>query len=139
MSQPKVRTPARMPAQHRTDITFGEYLVAMTNIAVSAEIDKDEAEALADKLGKVADSLRAMADDLAGDHNIDAKVTDMITDLADGAGRMKAQAMRCAEACGTASDAATTAAVSVARVYGQDMNAKEEAGLKHVSAAVHHD
>ncbi|MGW3638595.1 ATP/GTP-binding protein [Streptomyces sp. NPDC005143] len=128
-----------LAAQHRTDITFDEFLMEMANIAVQAASDQERAEALMEALGKVADALREMAADLVGDHNISTAVTDLITDLADAAGRMKEQAQRCAEQCGIAKEAARLAAAEVARVYGQDMDAKEDAGLKFASAAAHHD
>ncbi|MDQ0701037.1 ATP/GTP-binding protein [Streptomyces sp. W4I9-2] len=128
-----------LAAQHRTDITFGEYLTEMANIAVKAASDQERAEMLTEALGKVADALREMAADLVGDHNISTAVTNLITDLADAAGRMKAQALRCAEQCGLAKEAAVLASVQVVRVYGKDMAAKEDAGLQHVSAAAHHD
>ncbi|MEU7195709.1 ATP/GTP-binding protein [Streptomyces xinghaiensis] len=129
----------RLPTQHRADITFDEYLMAMANSALLAAAHQEQAEALAHALGKVADVLRDMAADLVGDHNIDTQVTELITDLADAAGRMKLQATRCAQDCDTAKEAARLAAAQVARVYGQDMAAKEEAGLTHASAAAHHD
>jgi hypothetical protein len=128
-----------LAAQHRTDITFDEYLMEMANIAIKAASHQERAEAIAEALGKVADALRDMAADLVDDHNIDTRVTDQITDLAEAAGRMKLQALRCAEQCGIAKEAAKLAAVMVARIYGQDMAAKEDAGLKHTSAAAHHD
>ncbi|WP_405987735.1 hypothetical protein [Streptomyces sp. NBC_00872] len=49
------------------------------------------------------------------------------------------QARRCAEKCGLARESAKLAAEMVARVYGEDMAAKEDAGLKFASAAAHHD
>ncbi|MEV7659466.1 ATP/GTP-binding protein [Streptomyces anulatus] len=128
-----------LAAQHRTDITFGEYLTEMANIAVKAASDQERAEMLTEALGKVADVLREMVADLVGDHNISTAVTNLISDLADAAGRMKAQALRCAEQCGLAKEAAVLASVQVVRVYGRDMAAKEDAGLQHVSAAAHHD
>ncbi|MFD4363155.1 ATP/GTP-binding protein [Streptomyces anulatus] len=128
-----------LAAQHRTDITFGEYLTEMANIAVKAASDQERAEMLTEALGKVADALREMAADLVGDHNISTTVTNLISDLADAAGRMKAQALRCAEQCGLAKEAAVLASVQVVRVYGKDMAAKEDAGLQHTSAAAHHD
>ncbi|MDX3538061.1 ATP/GTP-binding protein [Streptomyces sp. MB09-01] len=128
-----------LATQHRTDITFDEYLVEMANIAIKAASDQERAEALMEALGKVAEALREMAADLVGDHNIDTAVTDLIAYLADSAARMKSQAERCAEQCGIAKEAAKLAATMVARVYGEDMAAKEDAGLKHASAAVHHD
>lgn len=128
-----------LAAQHRTDITFDEYLVEMANISIQAASDQERAEALMEALGKVADALREMAADLVGDHNISTEVTELISDLADAAGRMKQQAERCAEQCGIAKEAARLAATEVARVYGQDMDAKEDAGLKFTSAGRHHD
>lgn len=142
VSSSEVSRPSRhsgLAAQHRTDITFDEYLVEMANIAIKAASHQERAEAIAEALGKVADALRDMAADLVDDHNIDTRVTNQITDLADAAGRMKIQAQRCAEQCGIAKEAARLAAVMVARVYGEDMAAKEDADLKHTSAAVHHD
>lgn len=80
-----------------------------------------------------------MASDLVGDHNIATEVVDQITDLADAASRMKALAERCAAECEIASEAARLAAMSVGRVYGQDMQAMDEAGLANASSAAHHD
>ncbi|MEU8445537.1 ATP/GTP-binding protein [Streptomyces microflavus] len=130
---------ARMAAKHRTDITFGDYLTEIVNIAITAGLDKDRAQELAIALGKVADALRDMATDLVGDHNIATEVVDQITDLADAASRMKALAERCAAECEIASEAARLAAMSVGRVYGQDMQAMDDAGLANASSAAHHD
>ncbi|MEV6131957.1 ATP/GTP-binding protein [Streptomyces violaceusniger] len=130
---------AGMAAKHRTDITFGEYLVQVVNIAVAAGLDKDRAQELAVALGKVADALRDMAADLVGDHNIASEVVDRVTDLADAAMRMKQLAERCATECEIASEAARLAAVAVGRTYGEDIQAMDDAGLAHASAAVHHD
>ncbi|MDQ0847587.1 hypothetical protein [Streptomyces sp. V1I6] len=128
-----------MAAQHRTDITFGEYLMEIANIAIAAGLDKDRAQDLAVALGKVADALRDMAADLVGDHNIATEVVDQITDLADAAARMKQLAERCATECEIASEAARLAALSVGRTYGEDIQAMDDAGLAHASAAAHHD
>ncbi len=128
-----------MAAQHRTDITFGEYLTEIVNIAIAAALDKDRAQELAVALGKVADALRDMAADLVGDHNIATEVVDQITDLADAADRMRRLAERCATECEIASEAARIAAMSVGRVYGQDIQAMDDAGLAHASSAAHHD
>jgi hypothetical protein len=128
-----------MAAKHRTDITFGEYLMEIVNIAIAAALDKDRAQDLAVALGKVADALRDMATDLIGDHNIATEVVNQITDLADAATRMKQLAERCATECEIASEAARIAAMSVGRVYGEDIQAMDDAGLAHVSAAAHHD
>ncbi len=130
---------AGMAAKHRTDITFGEYLMEIVNIAIAAALDKDRAQDLAVALGKVADALRDMAADLANDHNIATEVVDQITDLADAAARMKQLAERCATECEIASEAARIAAMSVGRVYGEDIQAMDDAGLAHASAAAHHD
>lgn len=128
-----------MAARHRTDITFDEYLMEIANIAVTAALDAEGAQELAVSLGTVADSLRDIAADLVGDHNVAPEVVDRITDLADSAMRMKGAAERCAAECETASVAATTAAMSVGRVYGQDIQAMDDAGLAHASSAAHHD
>jgi hypothetical protein len=131
--------PAPMAAKHRTDITFGEYLTEIVNIAIAAALHKDRAEELADALGAVANALRDMAADLVGDHNIATAVVNQITDLADAAMRMKQQADQCAIDCELASEAARTAAVAVGRTYSQDIQAMDDAGLAQASAAAHHD
>ncbi|MFC9176757.1 hypothetical protein [Streptomyces sp. NPDC057107] len=140
---PQVNKPAAtghaMAAQHRTNTTFGEFLTDIVNIAIKAAVDKERAQELGASLGRVADALRDMATDLVGDHNISSQVVDAVTDLADAAARMKALAERCATECETASEAARLAAICVGRVYGEDMKAKNDAGLADVSAAVHHD
>ena len=137
VSRPSGQGP--LPSQHRTDITFDDYLMEMANIAIQAASDQERAEALAEAFDKVADALRDMAADLIGDHNITTAFTDLIADLADSAARMKQQAERCATECGLALEAAKLAAAMVARIYGQDMAAKEDAGLRYASAAAHHD
>ncbi len=128
-----------MPAQHRTEITFDKYLMDIANIALAAGVDKEAAESLAEALGLVADALRDMATDLVGDHNVSTQVTDQVVGLADAAAAMKAQAKRCAAECETAGEAATLAAVAVARVYQADIDAMDEAGLAQASSAAHHD
>ncbi|MFI6881148.1 hypothetical protein ACIBL6_47660 [Streptomyces sp. NPDC050400] len=129
----------QLAVQHRTDITFDEFLTEMASIAVTAGMDKDRAEELVGALSKIADALIEMAADLAGDHNISPKVTMLIVDLANAAERMKTQAERCASECDTAFEAAKLAAQGVARVYGEDMDATKDAGLATASAATHHD
>ncbi|MFI6125366.1 hypothetical protein ACIBCU_37590 [Streptomyces sp. NPDC051064] len=128
-----------MASQHRTDITFGEYLTDIVNIAIAASADQERAQELAGALGKVADALRDMAADLVGDHNIATTVVDRITDLADAAARMKQLAERCATECETASQAARLAATAVGRTYSEDLQAMDDAGLAHASSATHHD
>ncbi|WP_234021336.1 ATP/GTP-binding protein [Streptomyces sp. Tu 6176] len=130
---------ATMTAQHRTDITFSEYMLEIVNIAITAGVDRDRARDLVLALAKVARALRDMATDLVGDHNIATEVIGQVTDLADAATRMKQIAEQCADECDTASEAARLAAVSVGRVYSQDIDAMNEAGLAHASAAAHHD
>lgn len=128
-----------MAAKHRTDITFGEYLVEIVNIALASEADKDRAQELAIALGKVADALRDMAVDLGSDHNVATEVVDQITDLADSAASMKRLAERCAAECGIASQGARLTAFMVGFTYGEDVQAMDDAGLAHASAAAHHD
>ncbi|WP_199546388.1 ATP/GTP-binding protein [Streptomyces sp. N35] len=130
---------APMAAQHRTNITFEEYLIEVVNLAVAAACDKEEAEELSEALAKVSDALREMERELAVDHNIDSRVTALIANLADSADRMRSFADRFAKACETASDAATLAAFSVGRTYSEDLAAMEAGGLKTASAAAHHD
>jgi hypothetical protein len=140
MSKPPAgRRQAPLAAQHRTDITFDEYLVVMANIALGAQNDSGAAQSLALSLSNAADVLRDTATDLAGDHNVTSAVTSELADLADSALRMKVQAQQAAEDCQTAAEAARIAAQGVARVYGQDMDAVRDAGLAHASAAAHHD
>lgn len=140
MSSTQVSRPSEsLNAQHRTDITFDDYLMEMANIAIQAAHDQERADALVEALDKVADALREMSADLVGDHNVSTAVTDLIADLADSSARMKTQAQRCATECGLALEAAKLAAAGVARVYSQDMAAKEDAGLRYASAAAHHD
>ncbi|MGW2353669.1 ATP/GTP-binding protein [Actinacidiphila glaucinigra] len=128
-----------LAAQHRTDITFEQYLTEMANVAVNAGVDKERADELAMALSQVADALRDMAADLVGDHNVSTEVTGLISELADAAGRMKQQAERCAAECDVAFEAAKLSAATVARVYSEDMNAVKDAGLKYASSAAHHD
>ncbi|MGW6016340.1 ATP/GTP-binding protein, partial [Streptomyces sp. NPDC055210] len=147
VSEPVTHTPSAstpsasggLAAQHQTEITFDEYLMCMARTALKAADHQERAETLMEAIGKIADALRDMAADLVGDHNISTAVTNLITDLADSADRMKQQAGRCAQQCALANESARLAAVQVARVYGQDMAAKEDAGLTYVSAAAHHD
>lgn len=128
-----------LAAKHRTSITFDEYLVEMANIASAADKDREQAQDLANALAKVADALRELSADLVGDHNIITQVTSQIADLADLAATMKAQAERSATECEVAFEAARIAAVSVARTYGEDLQAMENAGLAYASASAHHD
>jgi hypothetical protein len=130
---------AGLAAKHRTDITFDEYLVEIANIAVCAGNDKNRADQLAVIMRKVAVALRAMATDLVNDHNIDTEVTELVCDIADAAERMQKQAERCADQCGLAFQAAQLVAAAVARTYGEDIKAMDDAGLTHASAAAHHD
>lgn len=139
MSSGSTGAPVALSGRHRTDITFGQYLTEIVNIAIAAGLDKDRAQDLAVALGKVADAMRDMAADLVGDHNIATEVVDQITDLADAADRMKRLAERCATECEIASEAALLAARSVGRVYGEDIQAMDDAGLAHASSAAHHD
>ncbi|MFI1839494.1 ATP/GTP-binding protein [Streptomyces olivaceoviridis] len=128
-----------LAARHRTDITFDEYLVAMTNIAFNAGADMKRAQELAVALRKVAVALRSMATDLVNDHNIDTEVTELVADIADAAELMQRQAQRTADQCGEAFQAARLVAAAVGRTYGEDLQAMDDAGLAHASAAAHHD
>ncbi|WP_329212485.1 hypothetical protein [Streptomyces sp. NBC_01708] len=136
--KPPASTSGGLAAQHRTNVTFDEYLVDIANIALASGSDKDEAKAIATVTGKIADRLREMAADLGNDHNIDTRIIDLISDLADAAGRMQQQAERCAENCEIAADAAGLAAVGVARTYREDLDAMDAGGVTHASAAAHH-
>ncbi|MEU2468261.1 ATP/GTP-binding protein [Streptomyces sp. NPDC012486] len=137
-TKPPASKTGGLAAQHRTNVTFDEYLVDIANIALNAGSDKDEAKALATITGKIADLLREMATDLGNDHNIETTVIDLISDLADAATRMQHQAERCARDCEIAADAAGLAAVSVARTYREDLDAMDAGGVTHASAAAHH-
>ncbi|MFC9817303.1 ATP/GTP-binding protein [Streptomyces virginiae] len=129
---------SNMAAKHRTDITFDEFLVSVANIALAATSDKELADKLAAALGKLAKQLDDMAGELADDHNIDAEVTDLLSDLCEGTAQMKREVERCAQECHGAWEVAVIAGRSVAKVYGQDMDAKRDAGLAQVSSAAHH-
>ncbi|MFE1500748.1 ATP/GTP-binding protein, partial [Streptomyces albidoflavus] len=130
---------SQLAAKHQTDITFDQYLVGMTNIALAALSDKETAEEMIGRLLATAKALQEIADDLADDHNIDKKIVAQISELSEALNAMTAQATRCAQECADAAEAAVQAAGGVARVYGQDMDAKREAGLVHTSAAAHHN
>ncbi|MGW9452412.1 hypothetical protein [Streptomyces sp. NPDC055632] len=138
---PMSTTPAgsQLAAKHQTDITFDQYLVEMTNIALAALGDKETAEDLVGRLLATAKALLEIAEDLADDHNVDKRIVAQISELSEALERMTAQATRCAQECADAAEAAVHAAAGVARVYGQDMDAKREAGLVHASAAAHHN
>ncbi|MGW4779958.1 ATP/GTP-binding protein [Streptomyces filamentosus] len=129
---------AGLAAQHRTDITLGQYLIDITFIAVQAHTDKELAEELAVALGLVAEALRDMAADLSHDHNIDTEFVNQVSDLADAAEGMKRLAQRCAAECENAAEAALMAADAVGRTYSQDIDAMRAGGLAHASAAAHH-
>ncbi|WP_159057868.1 hypothetical protein [Streptomyces sp. WAC04657] len=138
---PMSTTPAgsQLAAKHQTDITFDQYLVEMTNIALAALGDKETAEDLVGRLLATAKALLEIAEDLADDHNVDKRIVAQISELSEALQRMTVQATRCAQECADAAEAAVHAAAGVARVYGQDMDAKREAGLVHASAAAHHN
>ncbi|MEW1699462.1 hypothetical protein [Streptomyces sp. NPDC091278] len=139
MSTTPASSGSQLAAKHQTDITFDDYLVVMTNIALAALGDKETAEDLIGRLLATAKALQEIADDLADDHNIDKGITSQISDLSEVLSEMTSQATRCAQECADAAEAAVQAAGGVARVYGQDMDAKREAGLANVSAAAHHN
>ncbi|MFF6794305.1 ATP/GTP-binding protein [Streptomyces filamentosus] len=129
---------AGLAAQHRTDITLGQYLIDITFIAVQAHTDKEGAENLAMELGLVAKELHDMAADLNHDHNIDTEFVNQVSDLADAAEEMKRLAQRCAAECENAAEAALMAADAVGRTYSRDIDAMRAGGLAHASAAAHH-
>ncbi|MFC8174996.1 hypothetical protein [Streptomyces sp. NPDC057325] len=139
MSTTPASSGAQLAAKHQTDITFDQYLVEMTNIALAALGDKETAEDLVSRLLATAKALLEIAEDLADDHNVDKRIVAQLSELSEALQRMTAQATRCAQECADAAEAAVQAAAGVARVYGQDMDAKREAGLVHASAAAHHN
>ncbi|MER5571174.1 ATP/GTP-binding protein, partial [Streptomyces goshikiensis] len=126
-------------ARHQTDITLDQFLVGVANIALSATSHKELAEELVSALESLAGQLEDMAADLADDHNIDEEITDRLSDLRDATDQMKVEAQRCAQECESAWEVAKVAGGSVAKIYGQDMDAKRDAGLAQVSSAAHHD
>ncbi|MFD5610602.1 hypothetical protein [Kitasatospora sp. NPDC127060] len=144
-ARPAARTRARTVGrqrtarQHRTEVTFGEYLTAMANIAVNASTDYLMVQEAIAQLRALARVLREMSSDLVGSHNIDRKVTNLIADLADFAATTSREADRLAQVCEKASTVAVLAAESVAKVYGEDLDAMDEGGLDEASAAVHHN
>ncbi|MFF5393261.1 hypothetical protein ACFY5H_33965 [Streptomyces sp. NPDC013012] len=139
MSTTPASSGSQLAAKHQTDITFDQYLVEMANIALAALGDKETAEDLVKRLLATAKALLEIAEDLADDHNIDKRIVAQLSELSEALQRMTAQATRCAQECADAAEAAVHAAAGVARVYGQDMDAKREAGLVHASAAAHHN
>ncbi|MFC8294323.1 hypothetical protein [Streptomyces sp. NPDC057250] len=139
MSTTPASSGSQLAAKHQTDITFDQYLVEMTNIALAALGDKETAEDLVGRLLATAKALLEIAEDLADDHNVDKRIVAQLSELSEALERMTAQATRCAQECTDAAEAAVQAAAGVARVYGQDMDAKREAGLVHASAAAHHN
>ncbi|WP_415939987.1 ATP/GTP-binding protein [Streptomyces sp. 039-1] len=138
VTQPPRRR-AGMPAKHRTNVTFGQYLTDIVNIALATDLDKERAQETAVLLGKIADALKEMATELADDHNIDPSVVDQITETAEAAARMKQVAERAANECGIAAEGARVAAMSVGRTYSEDLRAMENKGLAQASAAAHHE
>ncbi|MFE4019312.1 ATP/GTP-binding protein [Streptomyces sp. NPDC059101] len=130
---------AGLAAEHRTDITFGEYLVEIANIALGVTEVKESAQVTANELGKVVGALKDMATDLMGHHNIATEVTNQLADMADDARRTKAQTERAAGECALAAETAQTAAMSVARTYSEDLNAMDAGGVTYASSAAHHD
>ncbi|WP_052287668.1 hypothetical protein [Streptomyces sp. 769] len=130
---------AGLAAQHRTDITFGEYLVEIANIALGVSEVKESAQATANELGKIASALTDMAIDLMGHHNIETQVTNELADMADGARQTKVQTEWTAGECALAAETAQTAATSVARTYSADLNAMDAGGVTYASSAAHHD
>ncbi|MER7832207.1 ATP/GTP-binding protein [Streptomyces sp. NPDC095602] len=141
MSSTKAKSASQrgLAREHRTDITFDEYVIAMANLAVNSALDGDAAQAIEAVVAQIATALQEMSADLAGDHNITSEITNLVSQLADTVKAMKAQAKRCAEECGTAAEAAALAATEVARVYGQDIQAMDDSGLQVASAAAHHE
>ncbi|WP_435191303.1 hypothetical protein [Streptomyces sp. bgisy126] len=139
MSTTPASSGSQLAAKHRTDITFDQYLVVMTNISLDALGDKEMADDLVKRLLATVKALFEIAADLADDHNLDKRTVSEINDLSEALSEMQAQAARCAQECADAAEAAVHAAGGVARVYGQDMDAKRDAGLTYTSAAAHHD
>ncbi|MGR6998771.1 hypothetical protein ACU686_12675 [Yinghuangia aomiensis] len=128
-----------LAAQHRTDITFDEYLVLMAQAAAASKGYHTFMGEAAGKLTRIAKALKEMADDLAGDHNIAAMVTMKVTEMAESAERMRRQAERAAAESETAFEQARRSASQVAAVYGEDMAEVEDKGLASASAAAHHE
>ena len=140
----KVSTPAPvagqsgLAAQHRTDITLDDYLMEIAFIAQIASLGREQASDLAVVLLRITRALRETAEVLASDHNLDRQFVDEVETLADQADDMRAEAVRYAERCANAAEAALLAARDVARVYNPDLEAMDDAGLRHASAAAHH-
>ncbi|MFZ3562820.1 hypothetical protein ACOKM5_43595 [Streptomyces sp. BH097] len=132
-------TQGGLAVKHQTDITFDEYLIEMTSIAVQAGADGERAEAVTLTMTKVVALLKEMAADLADDHNVGPKVTGRIEAATERGDVMEETAQRFASMCADAFEGGKLAAGRVAKVYGEDMDAKQDAGIDHVSAAVHHN
>ncbi|MFE0457772.1 hypothetical protein ACFW1A_00745 [Kitasatospora sp. NPDC058965] len=125
--------------EHRTNITFDEFLTAMANIAVNSAEDARMVKDAVEHLIKLAAELRVMSADLGGSHNIDRKVTNLLADLADYAAVTAQQSKVLAQASERAANVAMNTALSVAAVYSEDLEAMDEGGVEEASAAVHHN
>ncbi|MBY6307717.1 hypothetical protein [Streptomyces clavuligerus] len=128
-----------LDARHRTDITLGQYLMDMTNVALRAQHCADAAEKAEHRLGVIADAIGKLAPVFERGHALDRRLIEQFEQT----GQRIEQAQRCARQasvdCQAAAEGARLAAMAVGRVYGEDQDAKEEAGLDHASAAVHHE
>lgn len=121
------------------EITFGEYLTSMANIAVETRQDTAGLIGLVAYLKRAVDEFQTMADVLANEHNIDRGLTNQIADLADQTEAIKKRFGPDAQRCQDAFDSVVAAATAVAQAYRPDMDAKEEAGLAQASGADHHN
>ncbi len=128
-----------MAAQHRTDITFGEYLMEIVNIAIAAALDKDRAQELAVALGRSPTPCGTWPPTWSATTTSPPRSSTRSRTRPTPRTVVKQLAERCATECEIASEAARIAATSVGRVYGEDIAAMDDAGLATASSAAHHD
>ncbi|MFB7900640.1 hypothetical protein ACFC1B_30540, partial [Streptomyces xiamenensis] len=129
----------QMAVQHRTDITLEEYLAEIADIADSASKLQGRAAATVTFMDELTTLLRTMSAELGEDHNIDDRVTDGITAMADQAPGVARLCEQASLAYTNAAETALEAARQVAALYQADMDAVREAGLSSASAARHHE
>jgi len=126
--------------KHRTGLTLNSYLSTMGRIALKAAETAQEASRVGQTMQATAKAITEMSQDLADGHNVtDPGVMAAIDALAEAATRMGAESHRMAEQSQLAANGALMAARAVSADYRRDQDAKTDAGLKHASAAAHHE
>jgi hypothetical protein len=126
--------------RHRTEMTLDSYLSTMGRIALNAGETAEEASRVSQTMQATAKAIAEMQQDLADGHNVtDPGVMALLDTLAEAAQRMGAESHRMADHSQQAAGGALMAARAVNADYRRDQDAKTDAGLKHASAAAHHE